>query len=200
MLRHRTSGFWLADVDLSFNHQQSQRTLRQRNLLALACLALALVCLVLLVSAASRDREVILQPVVARQMAISSSGVSADYLEAVTRDTALLALNRSPETLRYWMDSILAITAPEARGDLKRKLTAIVAEQQGSQVSQFLAIDWIRVDPATLTSEVGGVLHTIVASRDVRHEDRIFRFKWKYEGLSLKLIGFGVVLKKEDRQ
>jgi conjugal transfer pilus assembly protein TraE len=187
-------------VDLSFAHQQSQRTLRQRNLLALACLALTLVCLVLLVSAASRDREVILQPVVARQMAISSSGVSADYLEAVTRDTALLALNRSPETLQYWMDAILAITAPEARGHLKGKLTAIVAEQQGSQVSQFLAIDWIRVDPATLTSEVGGVLHTIVASRDVRHEDRIFRFKWKYEGLSLKLLGFGVVLKKEDRQ
>ncbi|AXB80456.1 type IV conjugative transfer system protein TraE [Novosphingobium sp. P6W] len=185
-------------MDHAFAYEQSQNTLRQRNLLGLACLALFGTCIALTVVATNPDREVILQPVVAKQMSISSGGVSRDYLEAVTRDAALLTLNRSPETLQYWMDAILAITAPEARGGLKAKLAAIVAEQQGSQVTQFLTIDWIQVDPGTLTSEIGGVLHTVVASRDVRREQRTFRFKWKYEGLSLKLLGFGVVLKKDE--
>jgi len=183
-------------MDHAFAHERSQATLRQRNILAASCLVLFVACIALVGLASSRDREIILQPVVPKQMAISSGAISRDYLEAVTRDAGLLALNRSPETLQYWMESILAITAPEARGDLKAKLSAIVAEQQGSQVTQFLTIDWIRADPQTLTSEIGGVLHTVVASRDVRREQRTFRFKWKYEGLSLKLLGFGVVLQE----
>jgi conjugal transfer pilus assembly protein TraE len=184
-------------MELSFAHEQSQRALKQRNLLAIACLVLAILCFALVTMASSRDREVILQPVIPKQMAISSSGVSKDYLEAVTRDAAQLALNRSPETLQYWMNSILAITAPEARGPLKSKLMGILQEQQGSQVTQFVTIDWISVDPEALTSEVGGILHTVVASRDVRRENKVFKFAWKYEGLSLKLRGFGVVVKKD---
>jgi conjugal transfer pilus assembly protein TraE len=184
-------------MDTAFAHQQSQRALRQRNLLAIACLALGTACLGLVTLAMNREREVILQPILPKAMAISSSGISRDYLEAVTRDTAQLALNRSPETLQYWMDSILEISAPEARGGLKSKLVGILQEQQGSQVTQFVTIDWIRVDPDNLTSEVSGVLHTVVASRDVRREHRIFRFAWKYEGLSLKLRGFGVLEKKD---
>ena len=96
------------------------------------------------------------------------------------------------------MDNILAITAPQARGPLKGRLLRILDEQSGSQVTQFVTIDWIKVDPDRLTSEVGGVLHTVVGSKDVRREHRIFRFKWKYEGLSLKLLGFGVVVKKDE--
>ncbi|MGF7154791.1 type IV conjugative transfer system protein TraE [Novosphingobium gossypii] len=183
-------------MDISFAHEQSQRALKQRNLLAITSLALGIACFALVSMAATRDREVILQPVIPTAMAVSSSGVSKDYLEAVTRDIAQLALNRSPETLRYWMDSILAITTPQARGPLKSKLVAIMKEQRGSQVTQFVTIDWIKVNPETLTSEVGGVLHTVVASRDVRREHKVFKFAWKYEGLSLKLRGFGVVVEK----
>ncbi|MDZ4134834.1 MAG: TraE/TraK family type IV conjugative transfer system protein, partial [Paracoccaceae bacterium] len=115
----------------------------------------------------------------------------------VTRDTAQLALNRSPETLQYWLDGIVAISAPEARGALKAKLLRIVAEQEGSQVTQFVTINWIRTDPENLTSQVGGVLHTIVGSKDVRREHKIFEFHWTYTGVSLRLKGFGVVVKKE---
>lgn len=185
-------------MDLSHAHDLTQRALKQRNLLAMLCVGLACVIVFLVLAASARDREIILQPVLPKEMVISSSGVSSDYLEAITRDTAQLALNRSPETLKYWMESILKITAPEARGPLQSKLLAIVEEQQGSQVTQFVTIDWIHVDPDTLTSEVGAVLHTVVASRDVSRENRIFRFKWKYEGLSLKLLGFGVVLNKDE--
>ena len=40
--------------------------------------------------------------------------------------------------------------------------------------------------------------HTIVGSRDVRREHKIFQFNWKYTGVSLRLKGFGVVVKKEE--
>ena len=170
-------------MDISLAHEASQRTLKQRNLLALICIVLGILVVVMFTAASTRDREVILQPILPSEMALSSSGVTPEYLEAVTRDTAQLALNRSPETMQYWLDA---------------DLMKIVGEQEGSQVTQFVTIDWIRTDPDALTSQVGGVLHTIVGSRDVRREHKIFQFNWKYTGVSLRLKGFGVVVKKEE--
>ncbi|RKF17699.1 conjugal transfer protein TraE [Altericroceibacterium spongiae] len=184
-------------MESSSAYEQSQRFLRQRNLMVIVTLALAIVSVILLVVAFNRDREVILQPIAPREMSLSSKGVSRDYLEAVTRDTAQLALNRSPETLKYWMESLLAITAPSARGDLQTKLLKIFEEQNGSQITQFLTIDWIDVDPETLTSQVGGVLHTVVADKEVSRDHRVFEFSWKYSGMTLKLTSFGVLVDDE---
>lgn len=185
-------------MELSLAHEASQRTLKQRNLLALICIVLGILVVVMFTAAATRDREIVLQPILPSQMALSSSAVTSEYLEAVTRDTAQLALNRSPETLQYWLDGLVAIAAPENRGALKADLMRIVEEQQGSQVTQFVTIDWIKTDPETLTSQVGGVLHTIVGSRNVRREHKIFEFRWKYTGVSLRLKGFGVVVKEGE--
>ncbi|GEO02098.1 hypothetical protein NSE01_39300 [Novosphingobium sediminis] len=187
-------------MELSFAHEASQRTLKQRNILALTCIILAALVLVMFVAATTRDREVVLQPILPSEMVLSSAAVSPEYLEAVTRDTAQLALNRSPENLQYWLDGLIAIAAPEARGPLKANLLKIIDEQQDSQVTQFITIDWIRTDPENLTSQVGGVLHTIVGSRDVRREHKIFEFHWQHTGVSLRLKGFGVVVKKEHEQ
>ncbi|KHL24260.1 conjugal transfer protein TraE [Croceibacterium mercuriale] len=185
-------------MDHSFAHETSQRTLKQRNALGIAVLALGGGLLITLFAAGSRDREIVLQPILPNTMTLSSAGVSADYLEAVTRDTAQLALNRSPETLQYWVDSLIEIAAPEAQGKLKTDLMGVLKEQQGSQITQFVTIDWIKVDPEALTSQVGGVVHTIVGSRDVRREHRVFQFNWKYTGVSLRLLSFGLVVPVEE--
>lgn len=97
-------------MDLSITHQQSQRLLKQRDLLAVASTLLFGVSVLLTLAASSRDREVVLQPVLARPLTLSSSHIDRDYLELVTRDAALLTLNRSPSNLQYWMDAILEIT------------------------------------------------------------------------------------------
>lgn len=183
-------------MELSLAHEASQRTLKQRNMLALICIVLAILVVVMFTAAAMRDREIVLQPILPSQMTLSSAAVTPEYLEAVTRDTAQLALNRSPETLQYWMDGLVAIASPEARGPLKAELMKIMQEQQGSQITQFVTIDWIRTNPDNLTSQVGGVLHTIVGSKDVRREHKIFQFDWTYTGVSLRLKGFGVVTAK----
>ena len=180
-------------MDYSVGLAQNQRVLKQRNMLGIVVLVLVALVVLLFIIGATRDREVVLQPILRNPLSISSSGVSADYLEMVTRDTALIALNRSPENLTYWMDSILEIAAPEAHGALKRDLMKVVQEQGGSSISQYYTISSMSVDPDRLTSEVSGTLHTVVGSKAVTAEVKRFRFIWKYSGLSLQLVGFGMV-------
>lgn len=183
-------------MDLSISHTQAQRLLKQRNLLAIGCAALFGVSVLLTLTAASREREVVLQPVLARPLTLSSSHIDKDYLELVTRDAALLTLNRSPSNLQYWMDSILEITDPATHGRMKAELMKVFNEQNGSNVSQYFTIEKLTVDPEGLTSEVNGILHTVVGSKEVTDEARTFRFVWSYSGVSLKLAGFGQVTDK----
>lgn len=188
-------------MEHSYGLAQSQRVLKQRNMLGIASLALAALLVLVLIFGFTRDREIVLQPVLRSSLTISSSGVSEEYLEMVTRDTALVALNRSPENLNYWMESLLEIAAPEQHGALKRDLMKVVREQGNSSISQYFTISAIRVDPDALTSEVSGTLHTVVASKAVTAEHKRFRFTWKYAGLSLQLLGFGMVTKVDgDKQ
>lgn len=185
-------------MDLSISHAQAQRLLKQRNLLAIGCAALFGVSVLLTLTAASREREVVLQPVLARPLTLSSSHIDKDYLELVTRDAALLTLNRSPSNLQYWMDSILEITDPRTHGRMKAELMKVFSEQNGSNVSQYFTIEKLSVDPESLTSEVNGVLHTVVGSKEVTAEARTFRFVWSYSGVSLKLAGFGQVTRDDE--
>lgn len=184
-------------MDLEHSHLASQRVLKQRNALAVTAIVLGIGCFATFTAASTRDREVVLLPIATSPLTISSDGVPKSYMEMVTRDAALLALNRSPETLSYWMEHILELTDPRARGALKRDLLKIVDEQRGSQITQFFTIDRIKVDPANLTSEVGGMFHTVAGSKEVTSEHKLFRFTWSYTGLSLKLLGFGAVQKTD---
>jgi conjugal transfer pilus assembly protein TraE len=187
-------------MDLNHSIAQGQRVLKQRNALAITAAVLAGLVVILFLVGATRDREIVLQPISQSPLTISSSGVSKDYLELVTRDTALMTLNRSPENLDYWMSSVLEIASPATHGALKRDLLKIVNEQRGSSVSQFFTIEGMTVDPKRLVSEVRGALHTVVGSKEVMSEPKWFRFFWEYQGLSLRLKGFGMVSPKDEQE
>jgi conjugal transfer pilus assembly protein TraE len=180
-------------MDLAYSHTQSQRVLKQRNLLLTTSLVLAGLSAVLGLSAASRDREVILQPVLHSPLTISSAGVSREYLEAVTRDAAVLTLNRTPQSLEYWMKAVLEMVHPSAYGQVKADLLKIVDDQRGSSISQYFSMESLKVDPTALNSEVTGVLHTIVGKQEVSAVQKTFHYGWVYNGLSLKLVQFGMV-------
>ena len=171
------------------SHERQQSLLRQRNLFALTSAGLAVALAVTTSLAATRDREVVLLPTLPKQLTVSSAGVEADYLELVTRDTALVLLNRSPEGLDYWMSEILKLADPASHGRLKAELVRIVEEQRGSDVT---------VDPKALTSEVTGTLKTFVGAQVIASEERRFRFSWTYRGLRLALSGF-VQLPPQDK-
>lgn len=124
-------------MDLAYSHAPSQRVLKQRNMLLVISLAFAGLSAVLGVTAAARDCEVVLQPVLRTPLTISSAGVSREYLEAVTRDAAVLTLNRTPQSLEYWMTSVLEMVHPSAYGQVKGDLLKIVEDQRGSSIAQF---------------------------------------------------------------
>ncbi|WP_230771721.1 type IV conjugative transfer system protein TraE [Sphingomonas sp. Leaf4] len=179
-------------MDLSYQHAQGQRILRQRNMLGIAAVVLAAAVALLLLMSATRSREIVLQPILRSPVTVSSAGVSRDYLEQITRDVALLTLNRSPNGLDYWMESILAIVSPRAQGKVKADLLKIVDEQRGSSIAQFFSIQSMQIDTDNLRSRVTGELTTIAGQQVISREHRTFRFDWDYSGLELKLVGFGM--------
>ena len=183
-----------------FAHERQQVLLRQRNMFALASAGLAVALVVASGLAMTRAREVVLLPTLERPLTVSSAGVEADYLELVTRDVALILLNRSPEGLDYWMETILDVADPAHRGKLKADLVRIVAEQRGSDVSQAFVITQLTVDPKGLTSEVSGKLKTFVGSQVIASDERKFRLTWTYRGLRLALAGFAQISTDNDQK
>lgn len=172
------------------SHERQQSLLRQRNLFAFTSAGLGLALVVAGSLAATRDREVVLVPTVPKALTVSSAGVEADYLELVTRDAALVLLNRSPEGLDYWMNEILKLADPASYGRLKAELVRIVEEQRGSDVTQAFVIRSMTVDPKGLTSDVTGTLKTFVGAQVIASDERRFRFSWTHRGLRLALSGF----------
>ena len=180
------------------SHERQQSLLRQRNLFALTSAGLGLALVIVGSLAATRNRELVLVPTVPKTLTVSSAGVEADYLELVTRDAALVLLNRSPEGLDYWMNEILKLADPASYGRLKAELVRIVEEQRGSDVTQAFVIRSMTVDPKGLTSDVTGTLKTFVGAQVIASEERRFRFSWTYRGLRLALSGF-VQLPPQDK-
>ncbi|QYE33133.1 type IV conjugative transfer system protein TraE (plasmid) [Polymorphobacter sp. PAMC 29334] len=173
------------------SHGRSQSLLKQRNMLAVFALALISIVLMLVLALSTKDREMVLQPVLSRPLTLSSAGISPEYFELVTRDTAVMVLNRTPSGLDYWMEQVLKVVHPSAYGRVKNALTKIVAEQKGSDVAQAFAMTRMTVDPKRLVSEVTGTVTTYVGTKIIASDVRTFRFRWSYSGLSLSLVEFG---------
>ena len=181
-------------MEVGFSQAQAQRVLKQRNMLVLTTIGLSVVALFSLIAAASRDREVVLQPVLSRPLEISSNGLSMEYLELVTRDATVLMLNRTPQSVEYWMGEVLKIVHPSAYGRMKGELIKIANDQRGSSVAQYFTMEGMQVNPEDLTSQVTGVLHTMVGRQEVASLKRTFQYQWTYTGVELRLIGFGAVV------
>ena len=173
-----------------FAYEEAQRHLKQRNRFAALSAVLGLTSLLAVGAAATREESVILVPVTTERLTLGSGGTDAHYLELVTRDTALMLLNRAPESLDYWMEQVLKVADPSAHGSLKAELVRIVEEQRGSDISQAFVIAEMHVDPKALTSTVTGTLKTFVGAQVIASQRRSFRFRWSKRGLSLALAGF----------
>ena len=186
-------------MQTEFAHAQAQRYLAQRNRFAGLSAILAATSVLGIGAAITRDEQVVLVPVTAETLTVSSGGIDMHYLELVTRDTALMLLNRSPESLDYWMEQILKVADPAAHGRLKAELVKIVDEQRGSDVSQAFVIRAMRVDIRSLTATVTGTLKTFVGAQVIASQERTFRFAWAKRGLSLGLTGFEQISTDEEQ-
>ena len=181
-----------------FAYEEAQRHLKQRDRFAALAGVLGLTTILAVGTAATSDEAIVLVPITSERVELSSGGIEATYLELVSRDTALMLLNRAPESLDYWMESILKLADPAARGSLKAELIKIVDEQRGSDISQAFVIAQIHVDPDTLTSTVSGTLKTFVGAQVIASQTRSFEFIWHRHGLSLGLTGFRQLPAQEE--
>src|SRR3546814_12560057 len=85
-----------------FAHEQAQTYLRQRNRFAVLAGVLGLTTLVSLGAAVTRDEQVVLVPITAERITVSSGGIDAPSLALVTRDTARMLLHRAPDSPHHW--------------------------------------------------------------------------------------------------
>ena len=179
-------------MDIEHQFKDTRKLVWQRNAIAGGLAASLLLNTGLMLYNSVRDTEVILQPVLQSPLTISS-GVSRDYLELITRDTAYAILNRTPQSLGYWMNSVLKITDPASYGTVKAQMLRAVGQLRGSDITQTIDISMIDVHEKDLRSAVTGVLHVFVGQKEVSQTPVHYYFEWSYHGLSLKLKGFGTV-------
>lgn len=178
-------------MDFDFGVVQGARGDKQRKLLLIGLGTSLAINAVLVAMALTKSQEIVLTPVIQSPVSISSSRISHDYLELMTRDVALMILNRTPQSLEYWMNNVLKITDPSAYGDVKSKLVVMRQKFANSDFTQSFDIEKIYINPDDmLTSEVTGILHVYVGSKEVAQEPVRYRLNWTYQGLSLKLAGF----------
>lgn len=127
-----------------FAYEEAQKYLRQRNQLALVAGVLAVTTLFGVGAAATRDRELVLVPVTSG-CPRCRAGPDAHYLELVTRDTALMLLNRSPQGLDYWMAAILGSSIRQRTGSSRpassRSSTSSAAGHQPAFVIRKMEVD-----------------------------------------------------------
>ena len=173
------------------SHGRAQSLLKQRNMLLIVGIALVVLIMLLVVGLLSKDREVVLTPVLSAPMTITSGQVTPEYLQVVTRDAATVLLNRTPEGLDYWMSEGLRLVNPAAYGKVKAGLVRIVDQERQSDITQAFAMTAMSVDTPNLTVDVTGRVTTFVGSKLITTIKSTYRFRWVYSGLSLSLVEFG---------
>ena len=130
-----------------FAYEEAQRHLAQRNRFAALAAMLGLTSLIAIGAAATREESVVLVPVTAERLTLTSGALEAHYLELVTRDTALMLLNRAPESLDYWMEQVIARMEVDP-GALTATVTGTLKTFVGAQViasqQRSFAFTWRR--------------------------------------------------------
>lgn len=104
--------------------------------------------------------------------------VSADYLEDIGRDVAMLLFDISPSSFSYKHKALLKHVAPEFYGELKKQLVKDGEHYVSLQLSTNFKPTQITAYPDTREVEVKGALTSYMAGKKVREslETVLLRF------------------------
>lgn len=177
-------------MDSTVSYARLKTALRQRNMLAVGGLILALGVTMQSYVLATRDTQIILTPTLLSDAAISSKAPSSEYMEQVTRDVANLFLNRHPHNLSYFRDNILRLAHPSAHGEIEAALMATERRLLATKSATVFYPSEIFVDPANLYSEIRGELQTYLGPERVSKEPKVFAVEWRYTSMRLQLEDF----------
>lgn len=177
-------------MDTQVSYTRLKSTIRQRNVLAVAGLVLALTALLQTWMIATKETRIILTPTLLADTAISSSAPSPDYLEQTTRDMAGLFLNRHPHNLSYFRDNILRLAHPSTHGEIESALMETERRLIATKTSTVFYPAEIFVDPEKLYSEIRGELHTYLGPNRVDTKKTVYAADWRFEAMRLWLEDF----------
>ena len=177
-------------MDTQVSYTRLKATIRQRNVLAVAGLVLALTALLQTWLITTQETRIILTPTLLAETAISSSAPSPDYLEQTTRDMAGLFLNRHPHNLSYFRDNILRLAHPSTHGEIESALMETERRLIATKTSTVFYPAEIFVDPEKLYSEIRGELHTYLGPSRVDTKKAVYAADWRFEAMRLWLEDF----------
>ena len=177
-------------MDTSVSYARLRTALRQRNMLAVGGMILALGVALQAYVLATRDTQIILTPTLTAEASVSSKAPSAEYLEQVTRDVANLFLNRHPHNLSYFRENILRLAHPAAHGEIEAALIATERRLLATKSATVFYPTEIFVDPDKLYSEIRGELHTYLGPERVSKDPKVFAADWRYGAMRLQLEDF----------
>ncbi|MCF6195738.1 MAG: type IV conjugative transfer system protein TraE [Emcibacter sp.] len=187
-------------MELSLSIREAQAVLKQRNMLMLFSLGLMVLNGWTWIELRGQEEKIILIPTLGSEVMISNRGVSADYLERVTRDVVALMLNRTPRSLPYFQDQLLRIVHPGSYGDVKSQLVKMADEARTGDISTVFFPVQMNTDPVNLTSDVTGELQVYVGKTRVAKDRRHYRMTWNYAGMRLSLLSFEDMDQKETSE
>ncbi len=185
-------------MERSLSIREAQAISRQRNMLLLFCLGLLLLNSWTWLELRDREEKIILVPTLDSRVTLSNRGVSAEYLEQVTRDVTALMLNRTPHSMPWFQDQLLRIVHPASYGDIKSQFVKMADEARKTDISTVFFPVEMTTDPHSLTSEVIGELHVYVGKTRVSKDRRHYRMQWHHAGVRLSLLSFEIFDEKES--
>ncbi|MFC1659303.1 TraE/TraK family type IV conjugative transfer system protein [Pseudomonadota bacterium] len=130
---------------------------------------------------------------------ISTTKVSNEYLEAITRDVITTLLNITPNNIQYAANSILNMVHPSSYGEIKSYLYQVMEDIQKRKITTVffpITIQTSNKDTGNLKSIVEGDLVTYLGKEEVSRSRNKYQIGFNYNG-KLTVTEFSEINNKE---
>lgn len=129
-----------------------------------------------------RERTILLPPEIRRAFWVGWGEISTEYLEDMGWGLSKLLLDISPSSFPYNHERLLKYVAPEAHGELKKKLMKEGEQYYSLQLSTHFYPAQVTANPKTLEVEIKGGLTCFVAGKHIRTSQETVTFKFTQRG------------------
>lgn len=171
----------------------TDNTIKQRNMLLLTTGLLLVSNAFLAVSVATVDQKVVMVPALRQEMMVSNSGVSKSYLE----ETSLLFLSNlldlSPSDIEHKKALVLKYTSNSNRKALKQLLEYFVMcerDYKRFSLSTYFSVKNLEIDLKNLSVIAHGILTSYYGKAGHETEKEDYKLEFEYQGGSLRLKSF----------
>lgn len=162
---------------------QAEKILKQRNVAIVVSCVLLSSNFFLSAAIFFSEKEYILVPsTLEKEVLVSNGKLSMSYLEPITRDVVNLMLSVTPQNTEYATNSILKITHPAFRGQLKAALFERNQDILKRRISLHFHPQTIVPGEEPKTVIATGKLSTYLGREEVSLEDKSYSITYTQEG------------------